>query len=112
MIDSLILDELCATTGWHRKHALRDTLHDYQRGLGAAYLLFTYMDFIQRAGELLRQRLGGRIAIRDRMDTHPRASARLERLELMNLGEHLYTSPLVRATLGNCLKVSWIMPLA
>lgn len=30
------------------------------------------------------------------MDTHPEARARLERLELMNLGEHLYTSPLQR----------------
>ena len=30
------------------------------------------------------------------MDTHPRASVRLERLELTNLGEHLYTSPLER----------------
>jgi hypothetical protein len=53
------------------------------------------MDFIQRAGELLRGRLDGRIAMRDRMDTHPRASTRLERLELTNLGEHLYTSALV-----------------
>ena len=37
------------------------TLHDYQRGLGAVYLLFVSMDFIQRAGELLRERLGGQI---------------------------------------------------
>ena len=72
------------------------SLHDYQRGIGAAYLLFAYMDFIQRAGELLRDRLGGQIEIRAQMDTHPRASARLERLELMNLGEYLYTSPLQR----------------
>ena len=72
------------------------TLHDYQRGLGAAYLLFAYMDFIQRAGELLRERLGGQIQMWAQMNTHPRASARLERLELTNLGEHLYTSPLER----------------
>ena len=71
-------------------------LHDYQRGLGATYLLFAYMDFIQRAGELVRERLGGKIQMRAQMDTHPRASARLERLELTNLGEHLYTSPLER----------------
>jgi hypothetical protein len=73
-----------------------DSLHDYQSGLGAAYLLFAYMDFIQRAGELLRERLSGRIHVREQMDSHPRAIARLERLELTNLGEHLYTSPLER----------------
>jgi Zn-dependent protease with chaperone function len=71
-------------------------LHDYQSGLGASYLLLAYMDFIQRAGELLRKRCDGRIPMRAQMDTHPRASARLERLELANLGEPLYTSPLER----------------
>jgi hypothetical protein len=30
------------------------------------------------------------------MDSHPRASARLERLELANLDEYLYTSPIER----------------
>ena len=30
------------------------------------------------------------------LDTHPSASARIERLELVNLGEHLYTSPIIR----------------
>ncbi len=54
------------------------------------------MDFIQRAGELMRDRLGGQINIRARMDTHPRASARLDRLELAHPGEYLYTSPLQR----------------
>jgi hypothetical protein len=72
------------------------SLHEYQQGLGAAYLLFVYMDFIQRAGELLRDRLGGHIDIRAQMDTHPGARARLERLELINIGEYLYTSPLQR----------------
>jgi len=72
------------------------SFREYQEGLGAAYLLFVFMDFIQRAGELLRDRLSKRINIRSRMDTHPEAGARLERLELMNLGEHLYTSPLQR----------------
>jgi hypothetical protein len=72
------------------------SLHDYQRELGAVYLLFVYMDFVQRAGELMRDRLAGQINVRAGMDTHPRASARLERLELMNLGEYLYTSPLQR----------------
>ncbi len=72
------------------------SLREYQQGLGAAYLLFIFMDFIQRAGELLRDRLGEQINIRSRMDTHPEARARLERLELMNLGEHLYTSAVQR----------------
>ena len=44
----------------------------------------------------MRDRLSEHINIRLRMDTHPEARARLERLELMNLGEHLYTSPLQR----------------
>lgn len=73
-----------------------DALHDYQTGLGAVYLLFCYMDFVQRAGEMLRKRLGNQIEINERMDTHPRASARLERLELVNLAEYLYTSPVQR----------------
>jgi len=72
------------------------SFREYQEGLCAAYLLFAFVDFIQRAGELLRDRLSERINIRSRMDTHPEARARLERLELMNLGEHLYTSPLQR----------------
>jgi uncharacterized membrane protein YccC len=72
------------------------SFHDYQEGLCATYLLFVFMDFVQRAGELLRDRLSGRINIRSRVDTHPEARARLERLELINLGEHLYTSPLER----------------
>lgn len=71
-------------------------LHEYQSGLGAAYLLFIYMDFIQRAGELVRDRLGDRVLFSDRMDTHPQASERLARLELINAGEHLYTSALQR----------------
>ncbi|ULO25085.1 hypothetical protein [Methylocystis sp. SB2] len=75
-------------------------LHDYRLSLGAVYLLFAYMDFIQRAGEFLRERLGGRIEMRTQMDTHPRASARLEHLELTNLGEYLYTSPLERYATG------------
>jgi hypothetical protein len=73
-----------------------DGLHDYQSALGAACLLFVYMDFIQRAGELLQAKLGGQVRLRERMDTHPRASLRLDRLELTNLGEYLYTSPLER----------------
>ncbi|MBA8906052.1 hypothetical protein [Aminobacter ciceronei] len=71
-------------------------LHEHQRALGAAYLLFIYMDFIQRAGELVRDRLGNRVPFLERMDTHPRANERLRRLELINAGEHLYTSTLQR----------------
>ncbi|RWF67351.1 hypothetical protein [Mesorhizobium sp.] len=71
-------------------------LHVYQSQLGSVYLLFTYMDFVQRAGELLRHRLNGRTGINARMDTHPNAKQRLDRLELMNLGEYLYTSQLQR----------------
>lgn len=76
------------------------SFREYQEALCAAYLLFVFMDFTQRAGELLRDRLSERINIRSRMDTHPEARARLERLELMNLGEHLYTSPLQRICTG------------
>lgn len=71
-------------------------LHEYHRSLGAIHLLFTYMDFIQRAGELVRDRLGHKVRFAERMDTHPDACARLARLKLMNAGEHLYTSPLER----------------
>jgi hypothetical protein len=71
-------------------------LREYQGALGAVYLLFVYMDFVQRAGELLRARLGDKIHLRDQMNTHPRASARIDRLELTNLGEYLYTSQLER----------------
>ncbi|MDH7806861.1 MULTISPECIES: hypothetical protein [unclassified Rhizobium] len=87
----------------HGEREPRDTddditalLHDYQRRLGSVYLLFTYMDFIQRAGELLRDRLGTSVRLNSRMDTHPRAADRLERLELINLGEYLYSSPIKR----------------
>jgi len=76
-----------------------------QRRLGSAFILFTFMDFIQRAGEMLRHRNDGRLRINDRMDTHPRAAARLERLELMNLGEYLYTSPLQRYATTFCTDV-------
>ena len=71
-------------------------LHEYQRSLGATLLLFMYMDFIQRAGELVRNRLGHQVRFAERMDTHPDASERLTRLKLMNAGERLYTSPLER----------------
>lgn len=71
-------------------------LHEYHRSLGATFLLFMYMDFIQRAGELVRDRLGDQVRFAQRMDSHPDASERLERLKLMNAGEHLYTSPLER----------------
>lgn len=80
--------------------AVTGSLLGLQRRLGSVFLLFTFMDFIQRAGELLRGRNDGRLRINDRLDTHPRAAARLERLERTTLGEHLYTSPLQRYAAG------------
>ena len=80
--------------------AMTGSLHGLQRRLGSVFLLFTFMDFIQRAGELLRDRNDGRLTISDRMDTHPRAADRLERLERTTLGEYLYTSPIQRYAAG------------
>ena len=62
------------------RYEVTASFREYQEGLCAAYLLFVFMDFIQRAGELLRDRLSEHINIRLRMDTHPEARARLERL--------------------------------
>jgi hypothetical protein len=59
-------------------------------------LLYTYMDFIDRAGQLLKTRLGNRLQFRKQLDSHPKAGARLERLDLMNLGELPYTSVVLR----------------
>ncbi|WP_205441333.1 M48 family metalloprotease [Tsuneonella flava] len=73
---------------------------NYQHGIGAMYLLFTYMDFVQRAGELLGSRLAAHIPINQQSHSHPGARSRLDRLELMHLGEHLYTSPLLRYASG------------
>lgn len=69
---------------------------DHQREMGAVSLLFLYMEFIHRAGDLLRERLGDRADLNQRMDSHPRPSDRLQRLELMNIGDHAYTSQLRR----------------
>jgi hypothetical protein len=44
----------------------------------------------------LRNRLDSKIRINRRMDTHPEAAQRLDRLELINLDEYRYTSPLQR----------------
>jgi hypothetical protein len=75
---------------------ITESLHEYQGALGSVYILFIFMDFIQEAGELLRDRLSSHLHIRSQMDTHPRPRARLDRLELMNLGEYLYTSQIER----------------
>lgn len=69
---------------------------DHQRAIGSVSLLFLYMDFIQHAGDLLRQRLGDRSGLNPKMDSHPLPSRRLQQLELMNLGDHAYTSELRR----------------
>jgi hypothetical protein len=58
-------------------------------GLAAVGLLFVYMNFIQRAGELLHARLGASAGLRPAMDSHPRASLRLERLQRLVLGTHI-----------------------
>ncbi len=52
---------------------ITDSLHDYQGALGSVYILFIFMDFIQQAGELLRDRLSSHLHVRSQMDTHPRA---------------------------------------
>lgn len=49
--------------------------------LDATWLLFTYMDFTDRCGQVLSQRLGNRLPLRGKMDSHPAAWARLENLE-------------------------------
>lgn len=69
---------------------------DHQREIGAVSLLFLYMDFIQRAGDFLRNRLGERSGLHSKIDSHPRPASRLQRLELMNLGDHAHTSQLRR----------------
>jgi hypothetical protein len=73
-----------------------DALHKYQASWGAACLLFTYMDFIDRAGQLLKSRLGERLKFRPQLDSHPKPRARMEHLEVANLGDFFYTSPLFR----------------
>ena len=73
-----------------------DALREYQASWGAACLLFTYMDFIDRAGQLLKTRLGERIRFRPHLDSHPKPKARMERLEQANPGDYFYTSPLFR----------------
>jgi hypothetical protein len=49
--------------------------------LDATYLLFTYMDFVDQCGRVLSQRLGTRLPLRQKMDSHPPALARLKKLE-------------------------------
>jgi hypothetical protein len=51
--------------------AALEALREYQVNLGAASLLFLYMDFIDRAGQLLKGRLGEKIRFRSQMDSHP-----------------------------------------
>ena len=52
----------------------------------AVCLLFIYMRFIDEAGQLLKRRFGDRKAFKDRLDTHPKARDRLDRLDIMRLG--------------------------
>ena len=75
---------------------IASSLRDYQGDLCGVYLLFIYMDFVQKSGELLRDRVGNKIRIRAHMDSHPESKLRLERLELMNASEFLYSGKLQR----------------
>jgi hypothetical protein len=49
---------------------ITESLHDYQGALGSVYILFIFMDFIQQAGELLRDRLSSHLHVRSQMDNH------------------------------------------
>ena len=49
--------------------------------LDATCLLFTYMDFVDQCGQVLSQRLGVRLPLRRKMDSHPAPRARLKKLE-------------------------------
>jgi len=73
-----------------------EALHDHQREVTGVRLLFTYMDAIDRIGQLLKRRLGDGIRFRSQMDTHPSPSERLARLDTFHVGEHAPTSELLR----------------
>jgi hypothetical protein len=68
----------------------------YLREYEAICLLFAYMRFIDEAGQLLKVRLGENLGFKERLDTHPRARDRLNRLETMLLGDIPYSTDLLR----------------
>ncbi|MFZ5783544.1 MAG: hypothetical protein ACOY4R_25390 [Pseudomonadota bacterium] len=71
-------------------------LGKYLREYEAICLLFAYMRFIDEAGQFLKARLGGNLGFRERLDTHPRACDRLNRLGTMLLGDVPYSTDLLR----------------
>jgi hypothetical protein len=71
-------------------------LSEYEQDYQATCLLFLFMDFIDRAGLLLKARLGDRIKFRAQLDSHPKARDRLARLHAMHLGDLGYTTELIR----------------
>jgi hypothetical protein len=73
-----------------------NALLEYERSYEAAYILYVYMDFIDRAGRLLISRLGERIKFRSQIDSHPQARARLTRLQVAHLGDIPHTTDLIR----------------
>ena len=77
-----------------------EALRDHQAEVTAVRLLFTYMSVVDRAGQLLRRRLGDAIKFRSQMDSHPAASDRQARLDAFHIGEHIPTSQLLRYAEG------------
>lgn len=73
-----------------------DALHYHQQEVSGVRLLFMYMDVIDKAGQLLLRRLGDSIRFRPKMDSHPSARERINRLDALHIGEHPPTSPLLR----------------
>lgn len=73
-----------------------DALHYHQQEVSGVRLLFMYMDVIDKAGQLLLRRLGESIRFRPKMDSHPSARERINRLDALHIGEHPPTSPLLR----------------
>jgi hypothetical protein len=71
-------------------------LSEYEQDYQSICLLFLFMDCIDRAGLLLKGRLGERIKFRAQLDSHPKARDRLARLHAMHLGDLGYTTELIR----------------
>ncbi|MEN3795015.1 hypothetical protein ABDZ38_00665 [Aeromonas caviae] len=71
-------------------------LYEYQAGISSTRLLFIYMDVIDKAGRMLKRRLGDGIRFRTNIDSHPSPSERLARLDTFNIGEYSPTSKLLR----------------
>lgn len=72
----------------------------YVDAVDAVDLLFTYMDFIDDAGRMLKARLGGKVRFRDELDSHPAARDRWSRLELSNAGDIPFTRSTSRYAKG------------